>query len=414
MKWFEPMRNSSPEAILEISRKHSVRSTQFELPFLQWAARGSVISDKNKKKFIDFTSGVGWYNLGHNHPRLQAVAEFFGRHDIANLPDHDWPNTFAAFLKKKLCEITPGDFQKKVFLGRGGTEAIECALKICREHGPTAGRIFGFEKAFHGRTKGALELNWSKEVQRRGFIGDDASADRAYPLPFPERGHDCDEYKKSVCCDEKILGMIRFQSRALFFEPVQGEGGINVGCFSCLPWIIETLRSFGALIVADEIQTGMMRTGTMFACEQYGIIPDIICLSKSLCPGNHLSAVVVRADFDFKEGGRNSNTGVSALNCAIALETIEVLEELAEPDETGLKRKINILSTFAPEGLGMMRRIACESAEKRNEIVRRAMEAVPTGLILLGAGEKNIRLMPPLTIGEEELRQGIEILEKIL
>jgi len=412
MRWWEKLSKMSQEEILTMSREYSARSTQFDNGFVQWRGKGPLLQGWDGRKAYDFSSGVGSKNIGQHDDRIAAVKRWFAVNEISNIPDHDFPHPLAALLKRELCRITPGAFPKKVFMGRGGAEANEHAIKLTLE-AKSEGTDFAFAGSFHGRSRGALQFTSSKAVQWKGFV---PWADRPMFLPFPEAGHDCLDYRRSLREEHSWQRgtHAKYQPRVFFAEAVQGEGGINVACMNCLPDMLLAFQEMGCIIVMDEVQTGFMRTGKMFACEWYGIAPDAISLGKSLCPSHSLSASVFRADLDMKPG-RNSNTGVDAEACAIALENIELLEEL---DRGVIEENIATLSRVAPKGLGLMRRIECENKAQRDAIVDAAAKLEPVALILLGAGseacgERYIRLMPAVTTTPEELTEMLALLRRV-
>lgn len=406
MKWWEELSKMSQEEILAMSREYSATSTQFDNGFVQWRGKGPAMKGWDGRRAYDLSSGVGSKNIGQHHDRTAAVKQWFAVNEISNIPDHDFPHPIAALLKRELCRITPGAFPKKVFMARGGTEANEHAIKLVLDRKPE-GTDFAFAGSFHGRSHGALRFTSSKSVQWKGFVSEN---DRPKFLPFPEAGHDCARYRRDTGL-RTLRGIYgRYQLRMLFAEAVQGEGGINVACKNCFPDTLLAFHEMGCIIVMDEVQTGFMRTGKMFASEWYGIVPDIISLGKSLCPSHSLAASVFRADLDMKPG-RNSNTGVDAEACAVALENIELLEEL---DRSAIEQNIATLSRVAPKGLGLMRRIECENKAQRDAIVDAAAKLEPAALILLGAGsERYIRLMPAVTTSTEELDEMLALLRKV-
>lgn len=414
MKWWEKLSKMSQDEIRAMSRYYSATSTQFDNGFIQWRGKGPLLEDWDGRKAYDLSSGVGSKNIGQHDDRIEAVKRWFAVNEISNIPDHDFPHPIAALLKRELCRITPGAFPKKVFMGRGGAEANEHAIKLALEAKPE-GTDFAFAGSFHGRSRGALRFTSSKSVQWKGFIPQN---DRPKFLPFPEAGHDCLGYWRGLLEDNGSRRLYdtyaKEEPRVFFAEAVQGEGGINVACKNCLQGMLWTFKKMGCIIVMDEVQTGFMRTGKMFASEWYGIVPDVISLGKSLCPSHSLAASVFRAELDMKPG-RNSLTGVDAEACAVALENIELLEEL---DQDAILQNIETLSRVAPRGLGLMRRIECENKAQRDAIVDAAAKLEPVALILLGAGseergERYIRLMPAVTTTPEELGEMLALLRRV-
>ncbi len=368
---------------------------------------------------IDFSCGIGVNPLGYNG-------------ELQMMPGNEWFNPNSVILKKELCRIAPVPMPVKVFLCNSGTEAVEAAIKMCmarryreanaaklksRQKFLLKKNVFGaFGGAFHGRTLGALSLNCSKKRHTEAFFGDhgDMSDDgrfkmRAIPvchIPFPEQDN-TESHQRFYEVIEKVNW---FQMNAFFLELVQGEGGIRVIDRVALAHLVDRCRDNGVYVIADEVQTGMMRTGQMFACNHFNLMPDIICLSKALGGGQTaIGATVANARFDFEKPGQHSNTfGGSPGPSKRALENITKLEAL---DRHLLDERIAILSEFAPQGLGLMRRIVFELSEERDMVCEKALHR---GVLVIPAGERAIRLMPPLNIPGELLIQAIEILKSCI
>jgi len=231
---------------------------------------------------------------------------------------------------------------------------------------------------------------------------------RAIPvshIPFPHRYDEKSQYDFKAFLDLLFLNDVN----AIFIELIQGEGGIRVVDQYCLNLLLEKCRKNDVYIVVDEVQTGLMRTGKMFACNHYDLEPDIICLGKALSGGAiPIAATVAKKEFDLKPGQHSNTFGGGPLACEVALALIDELKKL---DPFSLDEKGRILENFAPEGLGFMRRVVLESKEKRDDVVDKALHK---GLLLLGAGEKSIRLMPPLNISVENLERGLNILKECM
>jgi len=405
MQWERELAVLDSAALLEFAGRYSITSTQ-DFSLILERGSGPFLWDCTGKKYFDFSSGVGTANIGYSHPDVCDVISRYAKRGTI-IGDNDWPNAAATLLKAKLCEITPGNSSKKVFLSNSGTEAVEAAIKLLISERPNRTSFIAFRGAFHGRTGYSLALNASKKVHRRHF----PLALKVYYLPFLDAYESRDStsllrywmevhsYLRSEISLEEVNGV--------FIEMVQGEGGINVADKEMLK-LIEMLREEGVKIVVDEVQTGFYRTGKLFACEYYGLEPDIICLGKALGGGLPIGATVSRAELDFDEFGRHSNTfGGNAIAAAAALSVIEILRSL---DAKEMEERVRILSEFAPEGLGLMRRKRFPSAAARNAYVKTAHEL---GVVLLGAGEQNVRFMPPITTTKQELEKAIEILRSI-
>ncbi len=404
MRWIEEVESMTREEVLD-ARKYFITTTDLGWDFVPDWADGARVFDVNGKVFIDFIAGIGSLNTGHNHPQVLNSVRYALDKKLANLTSHQRKNNVVEKLAENLCKITPGSFDKKVFLARGGAEIASRAINLCLNRMKPDQTFFACYGAFHGRG-GALRLHHSKELHRRKFIKE---LERSCPIEFPKLGHDCVWYKSAIVCPNARW---RHQKPgAFFFECVQGEGGVNIGCFSCLPMLVSEFRKAGAIVVADEIQTGLMRTGKMFACEHYGVEPDVIILGKSLRPGDHLGAYVAKAELDYEEKGRDSLTGVSTKSCAEALGALEVLQDI---DKVELEKKVNTLSTVVPDGLGFMRKIDFPTTEARDAVLSKCWKNDPVGLITLGAGASSLRIMPPVTIKNWELEMGLNVLKRVL
>ncbi|MBI2035205.1 MAG: aminotransferase class III-fold pyridoxal phosphate-dependent enzyme [Candidatus Liptonbacteria bacterium] len=404
MRWIKEAEEMSRDDVLD-ARKYFITTTDMGSDLVPEWAEGARVYDMSGKLSIDFSCGFGSLNTGHNHPKVLNSIRYVMDHKLGNLPSHQWKNKVVTKLAEKLCQITPGDFPKKVFLGRGGAEVVKRAINLCRNRMNADQILLACYGAFHGRG-GALELHHSKELHRKKFIKD---SERSYPIEFPQIGHDCVRYQSALLSCHAWWR--RQKPGAFFFECVQGEGGVNVACHYCLPLLVHELREAKVIIVADEIQTFGKRTGKMFACEWYGIEPDIIILAKSLCPGGNLSAYVAKADLDYENKARDSLTGVFVRDCAASLGAIEALEDV---DTDELFNKIDLLYKVAPKGLGLMRRISFPDAVARDNAIQKCRQSSPVGLIISGAGENFMRVYPPVTITEGELLLGLNILKEVL
>ena len=405
---------TSAKTTYEWGKKYLATST-VGTDLIPIAAEGSWIVGVRAKGngrpefFLDFSSGYSCNALGYNN---QAM--FWNIHNQMNtglwsFPTNDWHSHQPAQLAKRLCELAPIHGDKRVFFSCEGATAVETAIKFCeaRRNKENSDRFLfvSFQKAFHGRTKGALSLTASKPVHKDGF----RVAQQVINMPFPEANNKdsiekFDDFLKqhpAFVNDNKLTS-------AVIIELIQGEGGINIADYSSLVKLINLCRQENIYVIVDEVQTGFYRTGKMFACDYFNIKPDIICLAKAAGGGFPLGVAITKKEFDFTFGQHSSTNGGNLVACASANAMLDEMEKLNEYE---LQNKIDILTEFAPEGIGLMRRLVLPTAEKRNEVVEKALD---NGLIIIGAGEKAVRLMPPLTIGEEELIMGIDILKSVL
>lgn len=400
--WQKELNGLSRDELLKMAKEYSILTTPAADIVVDCARGSSIWEVGNDLPYLDFNSSVGSSNLGYGNPEIiYPFSRYLSENGILNYSHHDFYSKAAVILEKKLCEITPGQFRKKVFLSNSGTEAVEAAIKMCLKLRSWRKSFLAFNGAFHGRTGFSLALNASKPIHTRDF----PKAFKVHHLTFPEQGN-----ARAVALflrelDNLAAGEDHHDINAAFIELVQGEGGINVVDPNALFKFREVLKDLSIYLIVDEVQTGMMRTGKMFACEHYSVEPDIICLGKSLASGAPIGATVAKAEFDFPIPGCHSTTfGGNNVAAVPALQTIAVMEQL---DQRILEQKIKMLSGFSQGGLGMMRRIICRSGEERDQFIKKAFER---RLLLLGAGERNIRLMPPLVISELELDKAHEII----
>jgi 4-aminobutyrate aminotransferase len=393
-------------------------------PLVVARGSGAVIEDVDGNRFLDMTAGIAVTAAGHCHP--QVVAAIKDQADkLLHMSGTDFYYQPQIDLAQRLGLAAPGPSAKRVFFTNSGAEALEAALKLARFHtGRT--RVIAFLGAFHGRTYGAMSLSGSKLVHRRGFS---PLVPDIHHVPFPR---DCQsDGKCQVIRDIEVL-MQRVappeEVAAIFMEPIQGEGGYHVAPTCCLRAIRELCDRHNILLVLDEVQCGMGRTGKMYAYEHWGIEPDIVCLAKGIASGMPLGAIVARDTvMDWPSGSHASTFGGNPVSCRAALATIDLLESeyLANATARGEQLHQGLLqlcerhdSIRDPRGLGLMRAVDVVSAdtglgdhERREELVQAAFNL---GLLLLGCGEHGLRFCPPLCISEEQIDTALEILDRVL
>jgi 4-aminobutyrate aminotransferase len=319
-------------------------------------------------------------------------------------------------LAEKLAAIAPGKAAKRVFLTNSGTEAIEAAFKLARHHTKRMWAV-AFRGAFHGRTMGALSLTCSQVRQKSGFG----------PL-VPMVAHV--PYGDIEAIERQVFGQQAAPEEvaAIFVEPVQGEGGYVIPPKNFLPRLRALCDRHGILLVCDEIQTGMGRSGKMFASQHFGLVPDILVCAKGLASGMPLGAMVASADtMDWPRGAHASTFGGNPVSCAAALATIELIESgfMANAARTGRllgERLVEISQKRKcvdnPRGLGLLagvdmvnRKTAKPDSKLRDRILS---EAFRRGLILLGCGSASIRFCPPLCINATQLKVGIDVFDEVV
>jgi acetylornithine/LysW-gamma-L-lysine aminotransferase len=355
--------------------------------------------DVNGKEYVDCTSGYGVALLGHCHPRIvEAICK--QAQQLITCHAGYYNDRRAEFLQK-LISITPKGLNK-AFLSNSGAETVECALKLARKH-MAKPEIIAVMGAFHGKTMGALSATWDKKY-REPFL----------PL-VPEIKH--------VQPDnlEKIREAISEKTAAVLVEPIRGEGGIRVTPDGYLKGLRELCDEKGILLMFDEVQTGFGRTGKLFACEHWGVVPDVLCVAKPLAGGLPLGATVAREDImsSFKVGDHSTTYSGNPLVCAAGCAAIDVLleEKLAERAATlGSYFKSNLEKLQAKHrsvkevrGLGLMLGV-----EAKFDVLNVLLKAIAHGVLMLDAGRNVVRFLPPLVITKEQIDKAIMVLDSVL
>jgi len=426
-----------PEAkkVLELDRRFVSPSYTRDYPFVARRGRGAMVEDVDGNTFLDFSAGIAVVSTGHCHPdvvrAIQQQAE-----SLIHMSGTDFYLPLLAQTAEKIAEIAPGDSPKRVYFGNSGTEAVEAAMKLARYH-TRRHRFVAFRGSFHGRTFGSMSLTSSKAVQRSGFGPLVPGVSHApYPNPYrcPQGNGSQGCGKDCTCLDfiEKSLFKTTVppdEVAAIIVEPVQGEGGYVIPPQSFLPRLRRLADQYGILLIFDEVQSGMGRTGKMWASEHSGVVPDILVTAKGLASGMPLGVMVARAELmDWKPGAHASTFGGNPVSCAAAMETIRLLQEkyIANAARVGA----HILARLADwpkrhrlvgdvRGLGLMIGIELVKSqetrepnpEARGKVVQRAFEL---GLLVLGCGESTVRLMPPLVVEEDQADFALEALERCL
>jgi 4-aminobutyrate aminotransferase len=420
-------------AILERDARSISSSYTRSYPLVAATGRGALVEDVDGNTFVDFAAGIAVVSTGHCHPDVVAAIQKQAA-ELIHMSGTDFYYPNMVELAEKLCEITPGKNQKRVYYGNSGTEAIESAIKLARYH-TRREKFIAFYGGFHGRTMGALSLTASKAVQRKGF-GSLLSGVFHAPYPDPYRcphGPDASGYCaecgsfierelfRKIVAPEDVAGIV--------IEPIQGEGGYLPAPAEFLRHLQSLCRKHGILLISDEVQCGMGRTGKWWAGDHAGIEPDILCVAKGIASGMPLSATISSADImNWPPGAHASTFGGNLISVAAALETIRLIE--SEYMDNARRMGEHILQRIAkwPErhaivgavrGMGLMigieivldRKTKERAHDLRDAIVERAFYK---GLLLLGAGENTVRLAPPLTIDREQADFAVDTLDSCI
>ena len=424
-----------PEAQKILALDHQFVSPSYTRDYPMVAKRGQGVSveDVDGNVFLDFAAGIAVVSTGHCHPEVVGAIQRQAE-TLIHMSGTDFYYPLLAQLAEKLAEITPGKFPKRVVFGNSGAEAIEAAIKIARYH-TRRHRLMAFLGCFHGRTLGALSLTASKAVQRRGF-GPLLSGVTHVPYPNPYR---CSAGHRAEECDCDCTDFIERQLfrtavpadevAAIIVEPIQGEGGYIVPPAGFLGRLRQMADRYGILLIFDEVQCGMGRTGKMWACDHCGVAPDILVTAKGIASGLPLGVAVARAELmNWGPGAHASTFGGNPVACAAALQTIRLLEEkyvanAARVGEYILGRladwphKHRFVGHIRGRGLMIgMELVKDQESREPNPEARQAVieKAFQKGLLILGCGESTVRLMPPLIIEREHADIALEILDGCL
>jgi 4-aminobutyrate aminotransferase/(S)-3-amino-2-methylpropionate transaminase len=403
-------------------------------------AEGAVVTDVDGNRLIDFAGGIGVVNVGHRHPRvLAAIRDQLDRYLHLAFP----VATYEPYveLAERMNAITPGDHEKRSLFVNSGAEGVENAIKAARFF---TGRqaIVCFEHAFHGRTNLAMGLTAKVLPYKKGF---GPFAPEIYRIPFPYC-YRCPVGKEGRgeavrCCqasrenlEQNFAGLVDPASvAAIIIELELGEGGFVPAPREYVETLAAFAKEHGILLIADEIQTGFGRTGTMFACEHYGLVPDLIITAKSLAGGLPLAAVTGRADIlnAPQVGGLGGTYGGNPLACAAALGVLEAMsreEIVAHGARVGTTLRERFLRWAAADrGIGDVRGLGAMMALElvkdpvlktpdKERTGRVLAEALKRGLILLSAGTYGnvVRVLVPLTIDDAVLEEGLAVMEQAL
>jgi 4-aminobutyrate aminotransferase len=408
-------------------------------PLVVKRGSGAMLEDVDGNVFLDFNAGVAVCVTGHAHPRVvEAITNQI--HEFVHISGTDYYYPHLPALAEKLSRLVPGNFEKKTHFGNSGAEAVEGAIKLAM-YTTRRQRLVGFYGAFHGRTLGALSLTASRSRQRAGFgrqVLDVTHIPYAYcyRCPYSLTRETCGAYESKGPHCARVIEDLLFKTTvpaeecaAIVVEPIQGEGGYIVPPDSFLLTLREIADRRGVLMIADEVQSGMGRTGRMFASEHSGFVPDIMAIAKGIASGLPLSATVARADLmTWGPGSHASTFGGNPVAIAASLATFDLLEDgLIENAAAmgdyllsrllGLQEKHELIGDVRGRGLMIgvelvrSRSTKEPAAEERDRL---EMECFKRGLIIQGCGASTIRLSPPLLIDREQCDFAIKTLDEAL
>jgi 4-aminobutyrate aminotransferase len=397
-------------------------------------AQGVMVEDVDGNRYLDCAAGIAVCSTGHCHPRVvAAIHEQSSR--LLHICGADFYDPQYISLAERLASLVPGDYAKRVFLGNSGAEAVEAALKLARYNSDRS-RILAFLGAFHGRTMGAVSLTASKPVYHGGFgpmlpgithVPYGYCYRCAYNLTYPSCNLACIDYIEDVLFARVLPAE---EVAAVFVEPVQGEGGYIVPPPGWIARLRALCDEHGILLVDDEVQAGMGRTGKMFAIEHWGVEPDIVCTAKALGSGLPISAMISRQEvMDWPVGAHGSTFGGNPVACAAAHATLDVIQQEGLMDNATrvgahllaclheLEEESRVIGDV--RGLGLMVAVELVKDKGTKKPAKKEADAVAQacfrhGLLVLPCGPSSIRFSPPLVITEEQADTAFQIFAEAL
>ncbi len=424
-----------PKAKALIERDAKVVSTSYtrDYPFVIARGEGSVVEDVDGNRFLDCAAGIAVNSTGHSHPQVvQAIIEQAQK--FLHMSGTDFYYEPQVRLGETFNEIAPFDGPKRTFFANSGTEANEAAVKLARYSTKRYG-VIAFLGSFHGRTMGSLSLTSSRAIQRKGF-GPPLSG--TYHTPYANC-YRCPVGKQPETCQAECLDYLEEQIfvhlispdevAAVVVEPIQGEGGYVVPPAVFHQRLRALTRQHGILLICDEVQSGMGRTGKMFGIEHFGVQPDMVTIAKGVASGLPLGVTVARAEvMAWPPGAHASTFGGNPVACAASLATIDLLRSSLVQNSADVGAYMQDLAKELMEkhpiigdvrGRGLMigvelvrdRTTKERAVEERNKVVN---ECFKRGLLVLGAGRNSIRLSPPLVLTKAQAKTAVEILDQAI
>ena len=422
-----------PKARALLARDAMVVSPSYprDYPFVMSHGKGAEIWDVDDNRFLDFAAGIAVCSTGHSHPAVvQAIKDAADK--FLHISSDYW-HEGQVRLAERLNELSPMKEPVMSFFAQSGTESVEAALKLAR-FVTGRGRFIGFLGGFHGRTMGSLSFTSSKYTQQKGFF---PSMPGVTHVPYPNN------YRPLLAGADQGRAVLRYIEDVLFvhnvpasevaailIEPIQGEGGYLVPPDGFLQGLRELCDRHGILLIFDEVQSGIGRTGRMFAAEHWDVAPDIMTLAKGLGSGMPIGMVIAKRSImqHWTRGAHGNTYGGNPVCCAAALATIDLVEReyCANAAKIGahFMRKLRQFADKYPvvgevRGKGLMIGVELVKDRSSKEPAKKLCDALITrayhnGLILLACGQSTVRFMPPLVIDEADVDEAMVLLERSL
>jgi 4-aminobutyrate aminotransferase len=426
-----PLPGPKARAIIDRDRQYVSPSYTRDYPFVIASGAGAIVEDVDGNRFIDCAAGIAVNSTGVSHPDVvKAIVDQAGK--FIHMSGTDFYYEPQVRLAEQLASIVPIDGNVRTFFGNSGTEATEAALKLARYHTKRQG-IIAFLGGFHGRSLGALALTASKAIQRRGFAPFMPGVYHAlYPDTYRFNGSEdeCAAQALSFITDQILVHLISpDEVAAIVVEPIQGEGGYIVPPKAFLQGLRKLTSEHGMLLVVDEVQSGMGRTGKMFASEHFDLKADVVNIAKGIASGLPLGVTCAKADvMAWPPGAHASTFGGNPVSCAAANATIKLLKDslVANAATVGahlmdglreLQKKHQIIGDVRGKGLMIGielvrdRKTKERAVEERNALVQAMFRR---GVLVLGAGKNALRLAPPLVLSKEQADAVLKVFDEAL
>ncbi len=433
-----------PKSKALIERDQAVMSPSYtrDYPLVIDRGEGATVYDPDGNKFLDMAAGIAVCATGHSHPKVvEAIKHQAER--FLHMSGTDFFYDTQVELAERLVQVAPvrtKSGRKRVFFTNSGAEAVEASMKLSR-YKTGRSQFIAFYGSFHGRTLGALSLTASKTVQKKGFFPFIPGVTHipfgyCYRCPY---GQTNDPTTDDVTCNLACVDFLEdpiFRCKvdprdvaAIIIEPIQGEGGYIVPPKKFMQGIRKICDKYGILLVMDEIQAGMGRTGKWFGCEHFGVEPDIICVAKGLASGMPLGGIITGEEIMTWEYGAHASTfGGNPVACAAAVATFDLIKDqlMDNVNKVGkvlmeelkpLVDKYDVVGDVRGKGLMVgVEFITDKKTKKRNADFRNklVLELFYEGLLILGCGPNCLRFAPPLTLSEEEARFAVELVDKTI
>jgi 4-aminobutyrate aminotransferase len=424
-----------PKAKAIIERDSRVVSPSYtrSYPFVMARGSGATVEDVDGNVFLDCAAGIAVNSTGHSHPDVVA-AIIDQAQKFLHMSGTDFYYEPQVRLGEEMDAIAPFAGPKRSFFSNSGTEAIEAAIKLARYHTKRYG-IIAFLGSFHGRTLGSLSVTSSRAIQRRGF-GPPLSGTfhapyaNCYRCPLGLRPDGCAAECVDYVEDQILVHLVSPDDvAAVLVEAIQGEGGYVVPPPAFHQRLRELTKKHGMLLMVDEVQSGMGRTGKMFAIEHFGVQPDVVAVAKGIASGLPLGVTTSRAEImAWPPGAHASTFGGNPVSCAAALVTITLIKDRLMANAAavgahlmerlrGLQEKHSIIGDVRGKGLMIGIELVKDRQTKERAIKERDRvvdECFARGLLLLGAGRNTVRLCPPLVLTKDEADTAVGIIDQAL